>query len=230
MSRVRRRLRRYGALLLHLRYLILPPLVVLMVILPVSVQFTVVGQGDVASLEKACRGIELLLPVFAIWWPAFALRAGIETAEWELFRGYTGSRGAQLGFVLFCDGLYLLLAAGLYSWLAGQFPEIGALVWIHFLRECLLVLAFSGLFYALAYGLRSAIFSLVLLFAYRLLSGAIWQLPSWLDLCGGPAGLETSLFTGRYAAILALIVAAFAQGWYLDRHFEGSAGRERGRG
>ena len=175
--------KRLALAVLYLRYRLAVPILAMGLVLPLSIQKILVGDGPTPqTLEQTISLLRMILPVCAIWCPAFALRDYVEGGTCEMARAYTGAYTRQWRLVAFCGLFYLAGLAALFAWIGGQFADYGAAVAAEWQLQVLAAALLMGLLYCLAYGFHSSMVAFLAVVLYHCVGHVMGSLPTWLTL------------------------------------------------
>ncbi|MBO1680546.1 hypothetical protein [Bittarella massiliensis (ex Durand et al. 2017)] len=219
--------RRLALAVLYLRYRLAVPVLAMGLLLPLSIQKILVGDGPTPqTLEQTVQLLRMILPICAIWCPAFALRDYVEGGTCEMARAYTGAYTRQWRLTAFCGVLYLAGLAALFFWIEKQFSDFSAEVAAEWRLQVLAAAVLLGLLYFLSYCFHSSMVAFLALVLYHCVAHVMAVLPSWLSLFPalGSAGEGTDISPApdpavRLVILTALAAVCWAGGWIEDKRY-----------
>lgn len=221
--------RRLALAVLYLRYRLAVPVLAMGLVLPLSIQKILVGDGPTPqTLEQAIQLLRMILPVCAIWCPAFALRDYVEGGTCEMARAYTGAYTRQWRLVAFCGLLYLAGLAALFFWIEKQFSDFSTEVAAEWRLQVLAAVVLLGLLYFLAYCFHSSMVAFLALVLYHCVAHVMTVLPTWLSLFPALESARDSLGPDappapdpavRLVVLAVLAAVCWAAGWVEDKRY-----------
>lgn len=188
-------------------YALVPPAIVL-VLVPLAVQ-AVVGEAGVsrANMATVCQ---MLIPMFAAWWPLLVLREYIDSPGRELLFVYK-RRAALLVKMVILWALFVVLVGIAFLYLAARFGPF----WLLFTALTIQSAALIGLGYFLSLAIQNTFMPLIINVGYCAgfmltmpnLPMSIFQLGTYDDF--------SSLSKAPAVAVIAVIL--FYVGYGLER-------------
>lgn len=211
-----RELRRLASAVLYQKYRLAVPLVILLLVIPVSVQQTLLGDGPTqTAFARVLQLLRMVVPFCAVWVPAFCLRDYVDGDASEVLRAYTAADTRQWRIVLFCNCFLLVFLAGLFAWIGGIFVEFRSVLEAEFKWQIAAVFVLTGLVYFLAYSLHSSMAALMGVLLYHCLSSLMSVLPTYLVIY--PTDPTLPLTSLRGAVVCSLILLFWGGGWAKDK-------------
>ncbi|EKP95299.1 hypothetical protein ThesuDRAFT_01045 [Thermaerobacter subterraneus DSM 13965] len=187
-------------------YGLVPPAIVVG-LTPLTVLAATAEGQDPSIVATVCQ---LLIPVFAPWWPLLILREYVDSPARELLLVYAGRRSALFARMIICWVLFVALCAVSFLYLSTRFGRL----WLLFIAVAVQSAALIAAAYCLALVVRNTFLPLLFNVTYCVgfmltapnLPVSIFQLglyDRWSDL-------------GKVPAVGVLAVGLFAVGHWLE--------------
>lgn len=154
---------------LRLHFLFFVPLAVLFIFLPIAAwqqceAFRLMGATE-PPLRELMFDSQVWCSFFSLWWSFFILREYVEGDGNELL--FTARRARRLLPVVLAGMVLWLFLCGVL--MTGYAALFGSMVW-NYLMIVIQTLVYTSVFFALCFLLRSAVFSMMIIFMYHVFS------------------------------------------------------------